>query len=539
MEPNTPVAQTNTVRPNTIGNINAPLLVVFIATLALGAWSFFFGANQEVLFPRDIPAKQNTAGAGSSINPLPSPQLIGGDQVILMGGTSALGNSLNDLHTSPDSVLWTQVLTDAANTTTRWQRRMDFEPLYFNNKIYVIGGVSTGVGGATNADLQKVWVSTDNGVTWTSTMNVPAGFGIRRVRGVVFQNKMWFFGGYNPTTGTFLKDIWNFDGTTWNNPGNMPAIWQGRVVRPVIYNGSLAMIGCTFCSGPAGVAYNYWSSLDGITWSLSGYITGGAAKSRQGTDPVVFKGQMYTFGGDKGVNGSPGLSYTDTLEWDLGAPWNWRSTPNNFPGLSFFRSYALDGVLYVSGGVNSATGVPNNQVWSSPDAYHWSPVATLATNPPLWEARSNHGVVVVPEPARPDLVVTDIAWTGKFGTAAGTQPIQRSAVDFDVWFDVTVQNRGTADAIINPAAPAFLLTVNSTPMAVSVAPLASTGQPTPYILPPGQSYTWRSIKTVVGNTLRTTPGSYSIKATADASNGIPESDENNNAFTQPTPLIIY
>lgn len=176
-------------KKNTFEKSAAVILVVFMLAVV--------GMSYKTLTYMDIPLPQNSAGVGNS-NPLPSPQLVGGDQVILMGGTSALGNSLNDLHTSPDSASWTQVLTDTGGTTTRWQRRMDFEPLYFNNKIYVIGGVSTGAGGATNADLQKVWVSADNGATWTSTMNVPAGFGIRRVRGVVFQNKMWFFGGYRP-----------------------------------------------------------------------------------------------------------------------------------------------------------------------------------------------------------------------------------------------------------------------------------------------------------------------------------------------------
>lgn len=317
----------------------------------------------------------------------------------------------------------------------------------------------------------------------------------------------------------------------------MPGVWQGRVVRPVIMSGKLWMIGCTFCKLPAGTAYNYWTSTDGITWTGNGFIVGGATKSRQGIDPIVFNGQVYFFGGDNGTSGNPGTPYTDTREWQLGAPWNWLSTPNNFPPLSFYRSYVLDGVLYVAGGVNSATGVPNNQVWSSPDAYHWSPVVTTATNPPLWQSRSNHGVVVVPEPAKPDLVVTNIIWAPKNGNQSGVMPIPRSTTD-QVYFTFTIKNNGTASTTLTPGS--FQVTLNSVPQAIPVPPLLVVSPTSSVTLSPGQSYTFVDIPSNPTATIRQVPGNYTMKGNVDASNVIIESDETNNTGPSPYPILtIY
>ena len=79
---------------------------------------------------------------------------------------------------------WTQATSAAA-----WPARDAHTTVVFNNKMWVIGGVS----GSTTC-LHDVWYSSD-GATWTQATSA-AGWSIRHaLTSVVFDYKIWIMGG--------------------------------------------------------------------------------------------------------------------------------------------------------------------------------------------------------------------------------------------------------------------------------------------------------------------------------------------------------
>lgn len=94
---------------------------------------------------------------------------------------------------------------------------------------------------------------------------------------VVFDNKIWIFGGYNPNArgdrDTYLEDIWyTEDGISWVNV-TMDAPFKGRRGHEVVvFEGDLYLIGGFRAyrkNGKTygGVANDVWKSPDGINWT--------------------------------------------------------------------------------------------------------------------------------------------------------------------------------------------------------------------------------------------------------------------------------
>ncbi|NCB02965.1 MAG: hypothetical protein EOM67_12470, partial [Spirochaetia bacterium] len=94
---------------------------------------------------------------------------------------------------------------------------------------------------------------------------------------VVFDNKIWVFGGYNPNArgnrDTYLEDVWyTEDGINWINV-TMNAPWQGRRGHEVVvYNDELYLIGGFRVYRENGKTYggavnDVWKSPNGRDWT--------------------------------------------------------------------------------------------------------------------------------------------------------------------------------------------------------------------------------------------------------------------------------
>ena len=121
--------------------------------------------------------------------------------IYVYGGNNGSTN-LNDCYSSPDGINWTLV-----NASVAWSARSFFATCVYNNKLWILGGVSPGY----TADVY----SSSDGNTWSLVTTTP-GFSAREnAQALVFPapfsastNRffdIWLLGGYN---GSPINDVW-------------------------------------------------------------------------------------------------------------------------------------------------------------------------------------------------------------------------------------------------------------------------------------------------------------------------------------------
>lgn len=207
------------------------------------------------------------------------------DKIWIIGGVTTNERYLNDVWSSEDGVTWTQV-TKAA----QWLPRKGFASVVYDNKMWVMGGVSTR--GAEN----DVW-SSEDGITWTLVTG-NAGWTKRYDLAVEeFQGKMWMTGGAYPGE-MGQSDVWNsVDGKNWIEVAKTN-VWPGRHGYCLIeFNDYLFIIG-----GWSGYAHGYndaWYSKDGITWEALYKDKTAPWLGREDLECVVFDNKLFMTGGMK------------------------------------------------------------------------------------------------------------------------------------------------------------------------------------------------------------------------------------------------
>lgn len=139
------------------------------------------------------------------------------NQLLVYGGEQCSGEGLNDVWSSTDGTTWNQL------PNAPWEGR----GMQINNcvdgsgQMWMLGGSSEG----TRRSYNEVWKTSD-GVNWT-LVNESAPWTGRYWHTVAwFDNKMWLMGGV--ATGTEMNDVWySEDGITWkelkSTTGNWPA----------------------------------------------------------------------------------------------------------------------------------------------------------------------------------------------------------------------------------------------------------------------------------------------------------------------------
>jgi len=171
-------------------------------------------------------------------------------------GNGTSGNYRNDIWSTSNGVVWTQV-TNAAP----WSARVAFGCVVFNNKMWILGG------GTASGNLNDVW-STSDGVTWTQVTNSAPWSGREGAGVQVLSGQIWVYGGVDQTQ---MNDVWSTsDGVTWTQATGS-ASWSGRVAPgAVTFNNQLWMLG-GYTSGFGGGTNDVWFSQNTITNSLGGF----------------------------------------------------------------------------------------------------------------------------------------------------------------------------------------------------------------------------------------------------------------------------
>ena len=195
--------------------------------------------------------------------------------------------------------------------------------------------------------------------------------------GLVFNKKMWLFGG---TTGSsYFKEIFNSDNGAWTS--NTAPGWSGRENHVSLrFKGKMWVIG----GGNSTSSYDdVWSSSTGLTWENQNVTNGFSA--RQGHAGVVFKDQMWILGGQAGS------SYLKDV-WASIDGKNWEKVDNDTPMWSGRYGHAAvvyDNKIWVMGGNDNESG-DSNEVWYSSNGKTWDNSTISVT----WDGMKDFGAQV-------------------------------------------------------------------------------------------------------------------------------------------------
>ena len=215
---------------------------------------------------------------------------------------------------------------------------------------------------------------------------------------LVFKDRMWLLGGWNPGDKVHFplicnSEVWSSaDGTSWTLE-NPHAPWEGRhTAGYVVHDDRMWIVGGDCNQGH--YQNDVWSSADGIHWELANEHVPWAPRALHYT--LAFDGRIWVMGGQTmpefaGADevfhndvwsSEDGISWTRVIER---APW----VPRGMIGGAAVhdnRMWILGGGTYDT----PTTPIRNfyNDVWSSADGMHWEQHTTHAP----WTPRQYHEV---------------------------------------------------------------------------------------------------------------------------------------------------
>ena len=229
----------------------------------------------------------------------------------------------------------------------------------FNGKMWVFGGMTYASG-----EMNDVWWSTD-GASWTRATAAAPWTGRAFFRALVFGGKMWIMGGDH---GAVLNDVWwSTDGTSWTQATGSAA-WSARsLFSAVTYNGCMWVMG-----GYNGQVYNniirdVWWSTNGTSWTQATATPNWPG--REGAELVVLNNKMYLIGGANA--GSEWIhdvwSSVDGVTWSL--------DPNPCPnGGAFFNAITTtDRIVAMANQSNNVSYSVDGSSWVSTTPAAWPP----------------------------------------------------------------------------------------------------------------------------------------------------------------------
>lgn len=205
----------------------------------------------------------------------------------------------------------------------------------------------------------------DDGSSWVKVSPLATWFGRRYHSSVVFNEKMWIFGGVklNDDFPSSMSEVWSStDGAIWVETELYNPFRVRHGHTSAIFNSKMWVIG-------GADANDVWSSLDGIDWTQIAPYPPWA--NRMYHSSVVFKDKVWVMGGFTGAEykndvwySADGSHWTRVLE---NAPWEVRGN---------HTSLVFDNKIWVIAGQHAFIG--KKDVWSSPDGINWTQVTSNA-----------------------------------------------------------------------------------------------------------------------------------------------------------------
>ena len=220
----------------------------------------------------------------------------------------------------------------------------------------------------------EVWSSVD-GATWTLVTKQAPWEGRHTAGYAVHNGRMWIVGG-DCNQHHYQNDVWSSaDGVHWDCvTKHVP--WAPRVLHyTLVHKGKIWVMGGQtvpgFAVGPERFYRDVWNSADGKTWTR---VTDKAPWSRRGMigGSAVFKDRMWILGG--GTYDTPTTPkrefYNDVWSSADGVSWQCHVKAAPWAPRQYHDVGVFDGRLWVLEGYNRASG-NRRDVWHSADGVNW------------------------------------------------------------------------------------------------------------------------------------------------------------------------
>jgi len=275
-----------------------------------------------------------------------------GGSIWVIGGEGRLMRQ-PEVWKSSNGTIWTLTAPDPL-----WDSRIGHMSVVFNGRMWLIGGDVSATPGA--APRNDVWYST-NGTTWTrATAHAP--WAPRMGHGsVVFNNKMWVFGGGTWST-AFYNDVWwSTNGTSWTCATPKAGFSPGKGRPCVVHNGRMWILG----TGPDNYDKEVWCSSDGRNWTR--VVANAPWRGQGGIEAIACAGKIWVMGGNQGSND---YFWTGNDVWCSADGVNWREVTRHaaWSGRGGFSLVVHNRRLWLLGGgviLNGPYDPPTylNDVW--------------------------------------------------------------------------------------------------------------------------------------------------------------------------------
>jgi len=390
-----------------------------------------------------------------------------------------------------------------ATSSAQWAGRADHASVFFDNKIWVIGGFAL-------ASKNDVWYST-NGISWTQATDTAQWSARYNHTSVAFNNKIWVTGG------NFKNDVWySTNGVSWTQATNT-AQWSARERHTsVVFDNKIWVIG----GNDSGVRKNdVWYSTNGISWTQATDTAQWSA--RQDHASVSFDNKIWVIGGDDGGFKNDVWYSTSGISWIQATPaaqWSARDS---------HASVLFDNKIWVIGGVDA--GAFKNDVW-----YLGNPVIKEFEVTAVVSAWLSFSVSPTTTPLSPNLVDTG----GGLHYGSSTNVTLNVGTNAANGWNVTIQ--GKYGGICHSTATGTACATTTDNLIASVA----TGTPTALdITPPGSDgYGANATPTASGVTVDTYYddwGTQTVGAIASSTSQLLASKGNANASQDVALLKIF
>ncbi|MEO0093009.1 MAG: kelch repeat-containing protein [candidate division WOR-3 bacterium] len=271
--------------------------------------------------------------------------------------------------------LFAQMKWICATDSAGWSERYAHASVVFDNKIWVLGGISSD-------NRNNVWYSTD-GVNWVQATDSAEWSGRFCHTVVAYDNKLWVLGGCDDS-GNFKNDVWySTNGVNWTC-ATEAAGWSARLHHTsVAFNNKIWVLGGN--DSLYGPRNDVWYSTDGVNWIQA---TNSAAWTTRGSHTsVVFDDKIWVIGGSYFIG--PLIEPNNDV-WYSTDGINWIQATNSagWTPRALHTSVVFDNKIWVLGGIDVEGR--RNDVWYSSDGVNW----TQATDSAEWVNREGHASVV-------------------------------------------------------------------------------------------------------------------------------------------------
>jgi len=235
---------------------------------------------------------------------------------------------------------------------------------------------------------------------WTCLTEDAAFAGRDGAGALVFKDKMWLLGGWNPGDKVNFPDICNSevwsstDGANWELE-LLQAPWEGRhTAGYAVHRDKMWIVG-----GDCNQKHyqnDVWNTADGVNWEFVNEHVPWAPRALHYT--VVHAGKIWIMGGQTmpAFAGEDEKFYSDVWNTEDGV--SWEKVADNVPwgprGMIGASAVFQNRIWVLGGGTYDTPTTPErkfyNDVWSSADGVDW----TCHTKAAAWRPRQYHEVAV-------------------------------------------------------------------------------------------------------------------------------------------------